>query len=172
MIIKWFHGFFSNGGSYLIIWLIIVVLAIIGFIILYRRAGIQILPTSELSGEYKTEAITVETLSKFLKKRYPVSLTPEKPNERFIEVLIQSGYSTIGQLSDALSKSQEAFNEWQIIRVKEGYSHPDQIGIVLRSLEIYDCNFYRIFREGTKEEWLECYGQYHSFIKGGAIPCR
>lgn len=133
--------------------------------------------------------IELETIAKYLDQRYRTILRPDQPPyqrdyaDRFhwlLDELKEAGYSTIGQLDEALVKSEAAFLQWEKDNVKhneeeEGTSGPpDQIGIVTISLQIYDCNFYRA-REGhkheTEAEWRDAYKRYHPLIKGGPIPC-
>lgn len=141
---------------------------------------------SQFDKRENEKEITIETLADYLDQRYRTILRPDQPPyqpfyaDRFyalLKELTEAGYPTIGQLHEALSESEEAFIEWRQDEVGPGISNPpDQIGIATMSLQIYDCNFYCIRREGAERssevDWMEEYKAYHPLIKDGPIPCR
>ena len=66
MLKNWFFEILSSDGFPIIVWLLLIVLAIIGFVILYRRAGQSLPPTNNKESTGSQEELSIEICRAFV----------------------------------------------------------------------------------------------------------
>jgi ppGpp synthetase/RelA/SpoT-type nucleotidyltranferase len=138
---------------------------------LFFRSSQQAREVAEGKAERLTdiemEEINLDTLSAYLRKRYPDRHHEDPiPMSELIEELHSAGYKRIGQLHAALQKSARAFQSWEekhgLMSGKKKMRYADD-GVVRVSLSIADPTYLES-QENIPEAWRKEYEKFRHLL--------